>query len=54
LTKWVDIFTADKDVFIVYIDTRTVVQNCFEVFINNFNKELHLPIAMKKTTGLLP
>jgi len=31
LTKWADIFTTDKGVFIAHIHKRNIEENCFEV-----------------------
>ncbi len=54
LTKWADIFTSDRGLFIVHIPTRDVVKNCFEVFTTDFNNELNRSLAMEKTTDLFP
>jgi hypothetical protein len=54
LTKWADIFTSDRGLFIVHIPTRDVVKNCFEIFTTDFNNELNRSLAMEKTTDLFP
>ncbi len=48
LTKWADILPTGRKVFIVHIDTRNVVKNCFEVFTIDFSKELDLFSSYEK------
>ena len=40
LTKWTDISTTNKGVFIVHIHTKNIVKICFEVFTTDFRQEM--------------
>ncbi len=40
LTKWADISTSERRLFIVHLPTRDVGKNCFGVLTTDFNKEL--------------
>ena len=42
LTKWADVFSTHKTLFIDHIHKRNLVKNCLEVFTTDFNKELKL------------
>ena len=42
LTKWADIFSTHKNLFIDHIHKRNVAKNCLEVFTTDFHKELKL------------
>ncbi len=48
LTKWADILTSNRGLFIVHLFTRDVAENCFEILTADFNKELQPFKSYKK------